>query len=295
MKRKLFISLLTLAGVLSMLIILSILMSSFINRKDDMALSKEKIAVVEIIGTIVDAEEVIEQIERYGEDSSIKAIVLRIDSPGGGVVPSQEIYNEVLKVRKKGKKVVVSMGSVAASGGYYIASASNKIIANPGTITGSIGVLMEFSSVEELMRKVGLKTEIIKSGKFKGLGAPTRSLTAEEKEVLKRVIDDVYEQFVNAVARGRNLPVEKVKRLADGRIYSGKQSIELGLVDGLGNLQDAISETAKMIGIKGKPRIVKEKIKDSWLYRLLNGELFSQYFSYPANQFNFKFQYIWLY
>ena len=297
MKKNLFKISLVLAGLFSVFILLTFLFTDlFIKKKNVMLMGRDKIAVVDIIGTISDSEEIIKQIREYAKDSSVKGIILRIDSPGGGVVPSQEIYKEVLKVKNKGKKVVSSMGTIAASGGYYIASASNKIIANPGTITGSIGVIMEFPNIEELMRKVGLKTEIIKSGKYKDIGVATRSLSEEDREILKRVIDDVYEQFVSAVASGRNLPLEKIKRLADGRIFSGKQAVELGLVDGLGNLQDAISEAAKMTGIEGEPKIVREKFKKGLLFRLLNNKLFNKFFGYDfRNGYNFKFQYIWQY
>ena len=293
MRKKPILLISLLVGFFFVFILLTLFVSLLFREKRDIVLSKEKIAVVEISGMILDSEEIIAQIEQFSEDSSVKAIILRIDSPGGGVVPAQEIYKEIMKVRNQGKKVVVSMGSVAASGGYYIAAASDKIIANPGTITGSIGVIMEFSNVQELMRKVGLKTEIIKSGKFKGIGAPTRPLTEEDKEVLKKLIDDVYEQFIEAVSNGRKISKEKVRRLADGRIYSGRQSIELGLVDGLGNLNDAISEAAKMVGIKGKPRIVKEEIKKSLLSRLLDTKL--SRFVDTGNGFQFKLQYIWPY
>jgi len=221
-----------------------------------------KIAVVEIRGVITQSSGVIEEIRQHQEDDAVRAIILRIDSPGGGVGPSQEIYQEVLKARKK-KKVVTSMGSVAASGGYYIACASDLILANPGTITGSIGVVMQFSNFEELMKKIGVKGVVVKSGEYKDTGSPFRQMTPEEKKLLQGVIDNVQQQFVQAVAEGRKLEKRKVMEIADGRIITGEQAKQLGLVDQLGNLQDAIETVSKMVGIEGKPQVVYPKKKYS--------------------------------
>ncbi len=227
----------------------------------------EKIAVVDIKGVITSSRGIVEQIEKLKEDSDVKAIILRINSPGGGVGPSQEIYREVLRAKEK-KKIIASMESVAASGGYYVACASDIIVANPGTITGSIGVVMEFSNVEDLLKKIGLRSYVIKSGKHKDIGSPLREMTSEEKAILQSVIDSVHSQFVRAVAEGRNMEERKVRRIADGRIFSGEQAKELGLVDRLGSLQDAIEIAAEMIGIEGKPVVVYPKKKLS-LYELL--------------------------
>lgn len=232
----------------------------------------QKVAVVRIEGLIADSKSVVAQLRKYDKDPAVKAVVIRINSPGGSVAPSQEIYQELLKVRRNGKKVVASMGSVAASGGYYVAVAADKIYANPGTITGSIGVLAELANAEELLKKIGIKAIAIKSGKHKDMGSFTRELDEEEKKLLQNVLDDIHGQFVNAVAAGRKLNREKVKALADGRIFSGNQAKDLALVDDLGNFQDAIAAAGEMAGIPGEPVVVEER-KRSLLFRVLEGEL----------------------
>jgi protease-4 len=226
------------------------------------------VAIIEIKGVIAQSSDVIEELLQYREDDGVKAIVLRIDSPGGGVGPSQEIYEEILKVRKE-KKVVTSMGSVSASGGYYIACASDVIVANPGTITGSIGVLMQFSSFEELFKKIGIKGVTLKAGAYKDAGSPFREMTPEEKRLMQLVLDNVHNQFIQAVAKGRNLDPAKVTEVADGRIFTGEQAKEYGLVDKMGNLQDAIEEAARLGNISGKPNIIYPRRKRSLLDLLL--------------------------
>jgi protease-4 len=233
----------------------------------------DKIAIVEIRGVIAQSSEIIEEIHQHLEDDGVKAIILRIDSPGGGVGPSQEIHREVLKVKEK-KKIVTSMGSVAASGGYYIACASDLIVANPGTITGSIGVLMEFTNIEELFKKIGIKGVVLKSGELKDMGSPFREMTPEERRIIQEVIDNVHQQFIKAVAEGRKLDRLKVTQIADGRILTGEQAKQLGLVDRIGNLEDAIDATAKLVGIEGKPDIVYPKKKFS-IWELLIRETVS--------------------
>jgi len=227
----------------------------------------DKIAIVEIKGVITQSSGIIEEINQYQEDEGVKAIILRIDSPGGGVGPAQEIHREILKVKSK-KKVVTSMGSVAASGGYYIACASDLIIANPGTITGSIGVLMEFTNIEELFKKIGIKGVVLKSGEHKDIGSPFREMTPEEKKIIQDVIDNVHHQFIQAVAEGRKMDRAKVMQVADGRILTGEQAKQIGLVDQIGNLQDAIDIVAKMVDIEGKPNILYPKRRFS-LWELL--------------------------
>jgi protease-4 len=231
----------------------------------------DKVALVRIEGPIIDSKHFVAEIQEYADDSSVRAIVLRVDSPGGAVAPSQEIHAEVKRVVAD-KKVVVSMGSVAASGGYYIAAPSTKIVANPGTITGSIGVIMEIPNLEGLMDKVGIKTTVIKSGKYKDMASALRELTPEERRLLQGVMDDVHEQFIQAVAEGRGMTFEDVAKLSDGRIFSGRQAKELGLVDELGSLEDAIDLTAKLAGIEGAPRIV-EKEEELTLIEMLRGEI----------------------
>jgi protease-4 len=227
----------------------------------------DKIAVVDIKGVITSSRDIVEQIDTFKVDDDVKAIILRINSPGGGVGPSQEIYREVLSAKEK-KKVVASMESVAASGGYYVACASDLIVANPGTITGSIGVVMEFSNVEDLLKKIGLQSYVIKSGKHKDIGSPLRKMTPEERSILQGVIDSVHNQFIRAVAKGRDMKEEKVRQIADGRIFSGEQAKELGLVDRLGSLQDAIEIAAELIGVEGEPVVIYPRKKLS-LYELL--------------------------
>jgi protease IV len=220
----------------------------------------DKIAVVEIHGVITQSFPVIDEIHHHLADDTVKAIILRIDSPGGGVGPSQEIYREVLKAKQK-KKMVTSMGAVAASGGYYVACASDLIVANPGTITGSIGVIMQFSNFEELLKKVGVKGVILKSGEHKDIGSPFREMTPEEKKIMQETLDNVHQQFIRAVADGRNLDPAKVLPIADGRIMTGEQAKQLGLVDKMGNLDDAIEEAARLVGIEGKPQVLYPKKK----------------------------------
>ena len=223
-------------------------------------LGGERVAVIRIEGVIMDSRETIEELRRFRDNPSIKAVVLRIDSPGGGVVPSQEIHTEVLKARKDGRlKVVASMGNLAASGGYYIAAATDKIVANPGTLTGSIGVIMELANVQGLLEKVGVQRVVIKSGRYKDLASPFRAMSKEDRGLLQNVLDDVHDQFIQAVAAGRALKVEEVRPLADGRIFTGRQARTAKLVDELGDLQDAIKLAARLVGIEGEPRVVEPR------------------------------------
>ncbi|HET7318174.1 MAG TPA: signal peptide peptidase SppA [Nitrospirota bacterium] len=230
-----------------------------------LAVGGGNVALVKIDGLLVNSEDVVEELTDYSEDSSIKAIVLRIDSPGGGVVASQEIFNAVKNAKKEGKKIVASMGSVAASGGYYVAAAADKIVANPGTLTGSIGVKMEFASVEKLLEKIGVKGLVVKAGEYKDIGSPFRDMTDHEKQLLQGVIDDVHSQFIEAVSEGRGLPETDVKAIADGRIFTGRQALALKLVDRLGDLADSIKLAGTLAGIKGKPRVVEKRKKLTFL------------------------------
>ncbi|NOY65110.1 MAG: signal peptide peptidase SppA [Nitrospirae bacterium] len=235
----------------------------------------DRVAIVRIEGTIVGSQSVIDQLKEYSKDPSVKAVVLRINSPGGAVAPSQEIFEEVKKLREN-KPVVVSMGALAASGGYYISAPATKIYANPGTITGSIGVIMEIPNLKGLMDKVGIKTEVIKSGKHKDLASVFRGIGEEERKILQGVLDDVHDQFIKAVAEGRKLPYDKVKSIADGRIFTGRQAKEIGLVDEIGNIEDAIREAARLGGIEGEPHIVEKEEKPSIL-DYLTGKVAEQY------------------
>ena len=233
-----------------------------------------RIALVEIEGLIVDADRVVHELDDYGDDPTIRAIVVRIQSPGGVVGPTQEIYDAILRISRRGKPVVASMGSVAASGGYYLASAATHIVANPGTLTGSIGVIMQLAEIQGLLQKVGVRYEVIKSGKFKDSGSFARPMTPEERAVLQAVLDDMHDQFVTAVADGRRIGKERVRALADGRVYSGRMAKDLRLVDSLGGLDEAIRIAGEMGGVSGKPHIVRAR--RSWrlldLIDLVGGE-----------------------
>ncbi len=234
---------------------------------------KEKIAMVEVNGAILDSYDIVRQIRNYRRDDEIKGIIIRIDSPGGAVAPAQEIYDEVLKVRADKKKIYTSMGSLAASGGYYIASASDRIFANPGTLTGSIGVIMAFSNAEKLMNKIGLRPEVIKSGKFKDTGSPLRSMTKKERQYLQSVVNDVHQQFVEAVAKGRNMDIKEASKFADGRIFTGRKAHEMKLVDDLGGLELTISKLGEALGIEGRPKVVYEEPEESFMDWLLSSKV----------------------
>ncbi|CBE68431.1 MAG: signal peptide peptidase SppA [Candidatus Methylomirabilis oxygeniifera] len=237
-------------------------------------LGGSKVALITVDGVILDSKEIIEQLEKYRTNPSVKAIVLRINSPGGGVAPSQEIHEEVLKTRQTDKKpIVASMGSVAASGGYYIASATDLIVANPGTITGSIGVVLQVPNISGLMQKIGVKSVVVKSGLHKDLASPTREMTDAERQILQGMLDDVHGQFIDAVAMGRRIDRKKVETMADGRIFSGREAQSLGLVDQLGNLQDAIERAGALAGIRGKPTVIQERKRGLLLMDLLRGSL----------------------
>ncbi len=227
------------------------------------------VGVVELNGVIMDAKKVIKQLERFEDSGEVRAVVLRLNSPGGAVAPSQEIYE---MVRKMKKPVVASMSSVAASGAYYVACATKKIFANPGTITGSIGVIMEFANLEKLYEWAHIKRYALKTGKFKGSGAEYRDMTLEERALLQGMIDDVLQQFKKAVSDGRKLPMAAVTAVADGRVFSGSQAKGQKLVDELGTLQDAVNEAAKMGGIKGKPKVVYPEKPQKKLVELIMDE-----------------------
>ncbi len=225
----------------------------------------EKIGIVEVSGAIAEARETMDILKRFREDDTIRAVVVRVNSPGGAVGPSQEIYREIRKTAQA-KKVVASLGAVAASGGYYIASACDGIVSNPGTLTGSIGVIMGYTNIRGLLDKIGLYPVVIKSGKYKDIGSPVREMTPEERRILEDFADQVHGQFIRDVAQGRGLAVDKVRKVADGRIFSGQEAQKLGLVDRLGNLDDAVAWAAQMAGIQGDVQTVREpKEKYPWL------------------------------
>ncbi|MGQ9454965.1 MAG: signal peptide peptidase SppA [Armatimonadota bacterium] len=229
------------------------------------------IALIRISGTIITgqsggtlfgdmfagSEDIVAQLDKARKNRTARGIILRINSPGGSAAGSQEIYNAIMRVRKAGKLVYCSMGSVAASGGYYIASACDKIFADGSTITGSIGVIFETADMSALFRKIGLNPQVIKSGKFKDIGSPSRPMTPEERKLLTNMLMGIYEQFVRDVANGRQLPVPEVRKIADGRLLTGEQAMKAKLVDSLGGLQEATNQLARDVGIKGEPEVVE--------------------------------------
>jgi protease-4 len=259
--------------------------------------SRAKIGVVQIEGVISSelSERTVRQLTKYRDDASVKAIILRIESPGGGVASSQEIYEEVSRVRSGGKLVVASLGSVAASGGYYVACTADRIFANAGTLTGSIGVIVQLANAEELLRRVGVASTAITSGPFKDSGNPTRALRPEERQVFQALVDDVYQQFVEAVAQGRNLPLDEVRQAADGRVYTGRQARDLRLVDELGSMQDAITYAASTLGIVGKPKLVQESKERLWWLRFLFESLSDALVWTPFSKAEAVLQYRWPY
>lgn len=235
--------------------------------------SGDKIAIVEINDVIVSSEKTVEQIKKFREDKSIKAIILRINTPGGGVAASQEIYEEVKRTRDGGKIVVVSMGSIAASGGYYIAVGSSLIVSNPGTLTGSIGVIAQFISIKDLAEKLGINQTTIKSGNLKDAGNPFREMNDSDKAYFQDVVDNSFGQFLDVVARERKMDKTTLLRYANGRVFTGLQAKEYGLVDSLGTFEDAIRITSKMAGIEGEPRIVREKKRFSFFEEMLGSKI----------------------
>jgi len=255
---------------------------------------REKIALVEISGQIFDSREVVRQLSKYRRDDDIKAILLRIDSPGGAVAPSQEIYDEVLRVRADNKKIYASMGSLAASGGYYIAVAADRVFANPGTLTGSIGVIMAFGNAEKLMEKIGLEPQVVKSGKYKDVGSPARKMTAKERAYLQHVVDDVHQQFIDAVAKGRSMSTNEARKLADGRVFTGRQALELKMVDEMGGLEDVIVKLGEAVGIEGRPKVIWEEPQKGFMDWLMQGSLPKEF---KANWMPSQFpalQFLWL-
>ncbi len=239
-----------------------------------------KVGLVEIEGPIRSSASVIRQLKHYGRDRSIPALVIRVNSPGGEVGATQEIYEEILKLRKEGKRVVASLGGVAASGGYYVAVAADTIVSNPGTLTGSIGVVLELYNFEGLLQKLGLNLYVVKSGKYKDIGSPLRPMLPEEREMLQGVTDDTFDQFVGAVVSGRRLSREAVLKVADGRIFTGRQAQGFGLVDLLGNYEDAVAVAGEMSGLGRRPDTVKEGGPGRWeaLLKRLDSELSSLFF-----------------
>ena len=260
----------------------------------DLAFS-DRIQVVDVDGELVESRAILDQLKRYEDSNSVKAILLNIDSPGGGVAVSQEIYTEIRRLRDKKDKIVVAyLSSTGASGAYYVACAANKIVANPGTIVGSIGVIAEWVNFANLMEWAKLKDVVFKTGEFKDTGSPSRALTENERKYFQGLIDDMYVQFLEAVASGRKLDLQEVRSLADGRVFTGRDAKGRKLIDEIGNLQDAVDLTAKLAGISGKPRLIRLSRRRVTLLDVLTTDL-SRFvpFNGQSMKSQIKFQYIW--
>jgi protease-4 len=233
----------------------------------------EKLAVVELKGEIESADDIVRQLKKYRDDKAIKGIILRIDSPGGGVVASQEMYEEMRRTRDAGKPVVVSMGALAASGGYYVACGASKLVANRGTLTGSIGVIGEFLQLHEALNKLGIAVKTIKSGRLKDAGSPTHPMSKDAEKYFQSLMDNVHDQFIGVVTTERKLDHDKVLEIADGRVFTGEQALALGLVDTLGTFEDAIRIAAELAGIEGEPSLVREQERKRWWVERIFGDV----------------------
>ena len=231
-----------------------------------------RVAIVELEGVIVEVDDLVRELKSHRENPGVRAVVMRINSPGGVVAPTQEVHDAILRLRQTGKPVVASLGAVAASGGYYIAVACDQVFANPGTLTGSIGVIMQLANFEQLMKKVGVDYVVVKAGQFKDIGNVGRPMSPEERRVMQTLLDDVHGQFIGAVATGRKLSREEVQRFADGRIFSGVQAHELKMVDALGGLEEAVLAAAKLAGLPSPPAVIQPRRKFS-IMDLLRSQL----------------------
>ena len=234
------------------------------------ALFGPRVAIVELEGVILEVDDIVRELKSHRENPTVRAVVMRINSPGGVVAPTQELYDAVQRLRQAGKPVVASLGSVAASGGYYVAVACDQIYANPGTLTGSIGVIMQLANFEQLMKKVGVDYVVVKAGQFKDIGNIARAMTPDERRVMQALLDDVHGQFIGAVATGRKLSREEVVRFADGRVFSGVQAKDLHMIDALGGLEDAVLAAAKLAGIPSPPNVIQPRRRFSLVDLLRN-------------------------
>lgn len=258
-------------------------------------LGGDRIGVIDVDGVIMSSETLVDQIRKFDQDDSIKAIILHINSPGGGAASSQEIYHEVLKVREKHKKpIVASIESEGASGAYYIASGTDKIYANQASVVGSIGVIAQWVNYGDLMKWAKLKNVTLKAGELKDAGSPMRDLTPEERAYMQSLIDDMHVQFIRDVAAGRKLPVDQIKSIASGRVWTGEQALPLHLIDKTGTFRDALLETARQVGVSGEPTVVKPKVPHKGVLDLLTGDA-SDLFpgSGKLLERNANFYYLW--
>jgi protease IV len=282
-----------LGGLFILFVFFWLLILLFLSSSDDTIRisSGKNVAVVELTGVITESDDIVRQLKRYRENKNVNAIILRVDSPGGGVAASQEIYEEVKKTVGEGKPVVVSMGAVAASGGYYVALPATSIVANPGTITGSIGVISQFIHLDAMLDKLGVDVTTIKSGRYKDSGSMYRDMEEFERAYWQELMDDVYDQFVQAVADERNFDIQTAFSLAEGKIYTGRQAYDLHLVDTLGTFEDAIYIAAELGGIDGYPSLIRERprrtVWDSFMSAVFGeyAHLREKYLQLPAVQF----------
>ena len=290
-KRPFLMALLVIGAVFVGFVVIIVAVAGIVGNSAHLPIG-HKVGVIQVVGPIVSSDKTVREIVDFSKDDSIEAVVLRVDSPGGGVGPSQEIYVEIERLAEV-KPVVVSMGSVAASGGYYVAVPADRIVANPGTITGSIGVIMGFTNYQELLDKIGLKNTVVKSGEHKDIGSPVRPMTDEDRAILQGLIDDVHRQFVDAIAKGRELEVDAVLSFADGRIFTGRQAQQIGLVDELGNFQDAVEVAATLAEIDGDPRLVYPPKEKPDFIEYFMQEAFSHFEKGLREQSQSGLQYIW--
>jgi len=264
-------------------------------QKDSFSGFGDKIAVVDLDGVILSPKDMVEQLRKFGDDSSIKAIIIHVNSPGGGAAASEEIYQEVLRIRDvKKKRIVASIETVGASGAYYVSSATNKIFANQASIVGSIGVIAEWYNYEELIKWAKLKAIVMKAGEFKDTGSPVREMTPAERAYMQGLIDNMHGQFIHSVALGRHMKDAEILPLADGKVWTGEQAMPLKLIDQIGDFRTAIEDTAKSVGIKGEPTLVRPEKDRKSVLDLLFGDV-SEYLPDPAKlmQTNAGFYYLW--
>ena len=259
-----------------------------------------KVAVVNLDFTIFSSESIVRQFNKFRDDKSIKAIILKVNTPGGGVAASQEIYEIIRKTRDNGKPVIVSISSLGASGGYYAACGGSIIIADPGSLVGSIGVIMNLMNFKELAEKIGVSETIIKSGELKDAGNPFREINEKDREYFQDIVNDSYDQFLEVVSRERKMDKEKLKEYANGRVFTGRQAKDIGLIDSLGTFEDAVRIAAGMGGIEGEPTLVRERERLSLTERILDGfsnnelksikeELKNEFMNQPLLQYKFVY------
>ena len=259
-----------------------------------------KIAVVDLDFTILSSGSIVRQFKKYGEDNSIKGIILRVNTPGGGVAASQEMYEMIKSVRDAGKPVIVSISSLGASGGYYAACGGSIIVADGGSLVGSIGVIINLTNFKDLAEKIGVSQTIIKSGDLKDAGNPLREINEKDKEYFQDIVDDSFEQFLEVVSKERKMNMDTLKIYATGRVFTGRQAKEIGLVDSLGTYEDAVRIAGRMAGIEGDPVIVKEKVRLSFVERMIEGfsnneiksikeDLKNEFINQPLLQYKFEY------